>query len=122
MEFVLVPIAFFAWMSLRSWIRHQRRMALHKERMAMLEKGMELPPPEQEIRQAKGGIQRMLLLAGLCWIAAGVAVFVTLSAMLAHSAGPAGILREGIEWIALAPAGIGMAHLLVYLIGSRADR
>ena len=112
---VIVAVAFFAWLAFTHWMRHQRRMMIHQERLALIEKGAELPPLEQEVRRGSWNVQRILLLAGLCWISIGATAFVTLSALLAHPVGPAAGIPPGIEWISLGPVGIGLAHLAVYL-------
>ena len=51
--------------------------------VAAVEKGVELPPLEQEVRRNTWNVQRIILLAGLTWISIGIGAFVTLSALLA---------------------------------------
>jgi len=115
------------------WARHQRRLMIHREHLAALEKGVEPPPiVEHEIRRRSWNVQRLLLLAGLCWISVGVALFFALDEL---AGGPAIQLpwgsewstghpiwvdvqvRPGMRWLALAPIGIGISHLVVYLTG-----
>ena len=63
-------------------------------------------------------MQRILLLAGLTWIAIGIAAFVTLNAVLmASSSKFADEIPRGIQWVGLAPIGIGLSHVIVYLVG-----
>ena len=77
-----------------------------------------LPPLEQEIRRNNWNVQRILLLAGLAWIAIGVATFVVLTAVLtAASTKFTDEIPRGIQWIGIAPIGIGLAHVIVYLAG-----
>ena len=50
MDFPLAPvcIAMIGFVAFYQWLRHQRRLLIHRERLAALEKGVELPPPERE--------------------------------------------------------------------------
>ena len=64
------------------WTRHQRRLMIHRERLAAIEKGTELPPLEQEIQRGNWNVQRLLLLAGLVWISIGIAAFPLLSSLV----------------------------------------
>jgi len=118
------------------WARHHRRLMIHRERLAALEKGVELPPLVEEIQRRSFNVQRLLLLAGLCWVSVGVALFVTLDEL---AGGPAIQLpwgsewstghpiwidvqvRPGVRWLAFAPIGIGLSHLIVYLTGRRQE-
>lgn len=117
------------------WARHHRRLMIHRERLAALEKGVELPPLQEEIQRGSFNVQRLLLLAGLCWISVGVALFVVLNELAGRSLQ----VPWGQEWsdghpiwvelrvppglwgVALAPIGIGLSHLLVYVVGRRKD-
>jgi hypothetical protein len=116
------------------WIRHQRRLMVHRERLAAIEKGTELPPLEQEIRRGSWNVQRLLLLAGLIWISIGIAAFPLLFAIANRKFWmPWGytndgnpyfadiVIPDGTQWIALAPIGIGISHVIVYLGGKQKD-
>ena len=74
------------------WARHQRRLMIHRERLAAIEKGIELPPLEQEIQQRSWNVQRVVLLAGLVWISLGIGAFPLLRGLRGQS-----ISRHGIR-------------------------
>lgn len=118
------------------WARHQRRLMIHQERLAALEKGVEVPPlVEHEIRRGSWNVQRLLLLAGLCWISIGVALFVTLNELGGQTVRlPWGSewsnghpilidleIRQDMSFLALAPIGIGISHIVVFFVGRRRD-
>ena len=115
------------------WARHHRRLMIHRERLAALEKGVELPPLVEEIQRGSGNVQRLLLLAGLCWISVGVALFMMLNELAGGDLYlPIGFERSDLTWISvhvhsglrplgLAPIGIGLSHIVVYFIGRRRD-
>ena len=48
MEIAAVSIALVGYAAYREWLRHQRRALIHHERLAAIEKGLNLPPLEQE--------------------------------------------------------------------------
>jgi hypothetical protein len=115
------------------WARHQRRLMIHRERLAALEKGIELPPLVEEIQRGSFNVQRLLLLAGLCWVSVGVALFMTLNELAGGDlAVPIGVDGSGFTWatfhvhaglrpLGLAPIGIGVSHIVVYFVGRRRD-
>lgn len=107
-------------MGFRQWLRYLRRLIISRERLAAIEKGVELPPLEQEAQRGAWNVQRILLLAGLIWISLGIGAFVTLSALLAHPASAEGI-PQGIQWIGVAPVAVGLSHLIVYLAGKKKE-
>lgn len=82
----------------------------HKERMAAIDKGMELPPLPaefyQDARRRCGPTDN--LRRGLVLLLVGVAITVALSASGNHAA----------LW-GLVPAAVGLAYLLVYFIEKR---
>jgi hypothetical protein len=138
MDVAIVWVAIIAAVSgtyvFQLWSRHQRRMMVHRERLAAIEKGIELPPLEQEIRRGSWNVQRLLLLAGLIWLSIGVAAFPLLLAIANRSFYmPWGytsdgnpyfanlMIPHGVQWIALAPIGIGISHLIVYVVGRQKD-
>jgi hypothetical protein len=94
---------------------------IHRERLAAIEKGVDLPPLEQEVKRTSWNVQRFLLLAGLVWLSLGIATFVTLSALLAHPTPGTEGIPEGLQWIGLAPACIGLSHMIVYLVGKKRE-
>ncbi len=119
MDIAIVIVAFIAFVGFRQWLQHQRRTMIHQERLAAIEKGIELPPLEPEIRKSNWNVQRILLLAGLLWISLGVGAFVTLNALLAHS--PELRIPNGIQFVSIAPAAIGLSHLIVYVVGRKRE-
>jgi hypothetical protein len=63
-------------------------------------------------------VQRILLLAGLIWVVLGVAAFVVLTSVLAMASDKfTEDIPRGIQYVAIAPIGIGLAHLVVFFIG-----
>jgi hypothetical protein len=119
--FTLFLISLVGYVGFQQWLRHQRRVLIHRERLAAVEKGIELPPVEQEVQRRSWNVQRILLLAGLTWISLGIGAFVLLSALLANGSPAVDELPRGIQWIGVAPVGIGLSHLIVYAVGKRHD-
>ena len=119
MEVTLVIVALIGYMGFRQWLRHHRRMMIHRERLAAVEKGIELPPLEQEVQRISWNVQRILLLTGLYWISLGIGAFVVLSALLAYPSKLTQEIPQGMQWIAVAPVAIGLSHLIVYMLGKR---
>jgi hypothetical protein len=120
MELEIVIVALIAFIAFRQLLTYLRRAMIHRERLAAIEKGVELPPLEQEVQRGNWNVQRILLLAGLIWISLGISLFVVLKALLAH---PEGLtdLHQGIQWIGIAPVMIGFSHLIVYLVGRKKE-
>jgi hypothetical protein len=119
------------------WARHHRRLMIHRERLVALEKGIEPPPlVEAEIERTSWNVQRLILLAGLCWMSVGIALFGAINELsgqtlripwgIENSTGQTFFLeiavRPGFRWLAFAPIGIGLSHLVVYLVGRRHDK
>jgi hypothetical protein len=103
-EIASVVIAGIAYLGFREWLRHKRRTLIHQERLAAIEKGIDLPALEQESKRSAWNVQRTLLLAGLIWISLGLCVYVTLAVMIAS---PANVMLEippGLQWLGLGPA------------------
>jgi len=121
MEITIIIVAAIVYLGFRHWLQLSRRTMIHRERLAAIEKGLDLPPVEQEIRRTSWNVQRFLLLAGLVWISLGVGAFVTLSALIAHPTPVTQDIPQGMQWIGVAPACIGVSHLIVYLIGKRRE-
>ena len=121
MEFAAVAIAVVVYAGYREWLRHQRRTLIHRERLAAIEKGIALPPLEQEEKRRSWNVQRTLLLAGLIWLSLGICAYVTLSMILASPANAKLRIPLGIQWIGLGPAAIGVSHLVVYLTGKQKE-
>lgn len=122
MEIAAVAIALVAYAGYREWLRHQKRTLIHRERLAAIEKGVDLPPLDQEQRRSTWNVQRTLLLAGLIWLSVGICVYVTLSAVIASPANVKLEVPPGVQWIGLGLAAIGVSHLAVYLAGKGKER
>jgi hypothetical protein len=122
MEIAAVAIALVGYAGYREWLRHQERTLIHRERLAAIEKGVDLPPLEQEQKRSSWNVQRTLLLAGLIWLSLGICAYVTLSVMIGSPANAKLEIPPGIQWIGLGPAAIGVSHLLVYLAGKRKEQ
>jgi len=89
---------------------HRRRMLRnelrHKERMAALEKGMELPPDpvEAETGPKPGGLR-----SGIGGILVGVVLYLALR----------GVADEDVALFGLIPAAFGIAGLISYFVEGR---
>jgi hypothetical protein len=111
------------------WARHQRRLMIHRERLAAIEKGIELPPLEQELQKRSWNVQRLLLLAGLVWISLGIAGFPLMMRIGGQSMSPPWDpwappfeIPRGLEWLGVALIGIGISHLVTFVVGRRRER
>jgi hypothetical protein len=121
-EIALVVLALIGYMGLREWLRHQRRTFIHRERLAAIEKGVDLPALEQETKRSAWNVQRTLLLAGLVWVSLGVCTFVTLSVVIASPANTRLEIPPGVQWLGIAPTAIGLSHLVVYWTGKKKEK
>lgn len=131
--FVTVVVVLLTAYLFQLWVRHQRRLMIHRERLAALEKGVELPPLADEIQRGSSNVQRLLLLAGLCWVSVGIALFMTLNELAGGDLYfPIGTDASGVTWasihirqdirpLGLAPIGIGLSHIVVFFVGRRRD-
>ncbi len=122
MEIAAVAIALIGYAAYREWLRHQKRTLIHHERMAAIEKGIDLAPLDQEQERKSWSVQRTLLLAGLIWLSVGICAYVTLSAIIASPAGGIEKPPPGVQWIGLGFGAIGLSHLIVYLAGKGKER
>ena len=84
--------------------------AHHKERMAAIERGMDLPPlPESFFRSFNNDRKPRHLLSGMIWTFVGVGLLIALRA----------VASEDIAWFALMPIGVGLALLIYYFVEGR---
>jgi hypothetical protein len=103
--------AVIVWIVL-NYRKRRRLMELHHaERMAAIERGMEVPPLPVELIDGRGPRRRRSsLLPGLVWFFIGAAVVV-------------GALSSGEDdipvWLGLVPLGIGLAYLIYYAVEGR---
>ena len=145
-----ILIAFLAVAAITIFIvlasRYNARELEHKETLAALEKGVDLP-----VRQSAPWTPRTYLLHGMIWLFAGLASFVALSAIAVTSrrvvpvevtlaavndarfrgATPAEVemllkaprgeegMPMGIGFLGLIPVGVGLAYLIFYRVESR---
>jgi hypothetical protein len=131
--FIVAIVAVAVAYVFQIWVRYQRRLMIHRERLAAIEKGIELPPLEQEIQRSGWNVQRLLLLAGMVWISVGIGAFPLLSRLGGQSItlpwgydqlGPVWAkvpIPTGLEWIALALVGIGISHLVTFAVGRQRE-
>jgi len=83
--------------------------AHHKERLAAIERGMDLPPlPESFYQSIKPARRSSYLLPGLVWLFIGIGLFIALGAV-------GGNLRN----FGLIPAGVGLALLIYHAVEGR---
>jgi hypothetical protein len=104
-----IPIIYIVMRSRRL----QKAMELvHAQRMAAIERGMELPPASLDfgLHQTRRGKPRTALLPGLMWLFVGLAIFT--ASMVAHRDAPP-------IFVGLIPIGIGLAYLIYYFIEER---
>lgn len=105
---------------LETMTTHRRRSQAieqrHRERMAAIEKGIELPPdandPEAQLEMAKAMRKPRFLLRGFVLVGIGGALIAT------WPGGDDHVMRT-VGWVALA---IGVAQLLYYAIEGRKER
>jgi hypothetical protein len=121
MEVPLALAVVLAFIGFRQWLRHQRRVLIHRERLAAIEKGVDLPPQPEEPERGKFNVQRLLLLSGLIWLALGLGMMPVLRVVL-HDPAMAQMADAPPPsiWIAgLVPVLVGVAHLIVYAVDRR---
>jgi hypothetical protein len=128
----VVVVAGVAHTAFQQFLRQQRRMMIHRERLAALEKGIELPPLEHEVQRRSWNVQRILLLAGLIWVSIGLGVYLVLNNLVGQTfhfvwgndrfGNPTWVgvqIRDGMQYIGIAFFGIGISHLVVYAMGRK---
>jgi len=118
----LVMIAFIGYFAFLQYLKHHRRVLISRERMAAIEKGMELPAVDQEIKRSSWNVQRLLLLCGMIWIALGATALIVLTMIVMIPQESTKDVPHGIQFIGFAPIGIGIAHLITYWVGARRER
>jgi hypothetical protein len=84
--------------------------AHHKERMAAIERGMEIPPlPDTFFNPLDRNKRPRHLLTGMIWFFIGGALFLALGA----------VAGDEVRYFGLIPAGVGLAFLIYYFIEGR---
>lgn len=107
-----VPLSIpIIWIVL-NYRKRRRLMELHHtERMAAIERGMEVPPLPLELIDGRSGRRRSSLLPGLVWFFIGLAVLVG-SLTMGHD-------EDVPVFGGLIPLGIGLAYLIYYGVEGR---
>jgi hypothetical protein len=105
---VCVPSIVLTVYLVLNYQRRRRMMELHHaERMAAIERGMELPPLPTEMHS--GSRRRSTsLLPGLVWFFVGIGVMIAMRTT-----------GESEGMIGLVPAGVGLAYLIYYFAEGR---
>ena len=125
MEYLWFPLALavvLGFLAFGQWLRQQRRMMIHRERLAAIEKGVDLPPLVQEAQRMSWNVQRILLLAGLVWISVGVGCYMVLSEMLRHVTEATRDVPPGLQYVGYGLIGIGVSHLIAFAAGLGKDK
>jgi len=118
----LALIGVFALIGFLQWLRQQRRMMIHRERLVAIEKGVELPPIEQEAHRIQWNVQRLLLLAGLVWISIGIGFYMVFSEMVRNPTEFTRDVPPGIQFAGYGMIGIGVSHLVAFAAGLGKER
>jgi len=118
---VLALAVILGFVGFGMWLRQQRRLMIHRERLAALEKGIELPPVLQEVQRTSWNVQRLLLLAGLVWISIGTGFYLVFSEMLRHTTEFTKDVPPGIQYVGYGLIGVGVSHLIAFAAGFRKD-
>jgi hypothetical protein len=101
-----IPIIF----AVLNYRKRRRLMELHHaERMAAIERGMELPPlPLGLIDGRSARRRRTSLLPGLVWLFVGLALLISMQTISDEEA-----------MLGLIPTGVGLAYLIYYFVEGR---
>lgn len=104
---LLIPIVF-------AIVDYKRRKdiveANHKERLAAIERGMEIPAlPESFYQSMKPARRSSYLLPGLIWLFVGIGLYVALGA----------VAGDEVKYFGTIPAGVGLAFLIYYFVEGR---
>jgi hypothetical protein len=84
--------------------------AHHKERLAAIERGMEIAPlPDSFYQGSRPARRSSYLLPGLVWLFIGIGLFIALGA----------VAGEDVRYFGLVPAGVGLAMLIYYFVEGR---
>jgi hypothetical protein len=120
MENLWLPLAMaviLGFVGFVQWLRQQRRVMIHRERLAAIERGVDLPPLVHEVQRSSWNVQRLLLLAGLVWISAGVGFYMVFSEMLRHTTEFTKDVPPGIQYVGYGMIGVGLSHLIAFAVG-----
>lgn len=104
-----LPVAIPLTVIVLNYHRRRRLMELHHaERMAAIERGMEIPPLPLALLEGDSGRRRTSLLPGLVWLFVGIAAYASLERLAPEPA-----------LIGMIPVGIGLAYLIYYFVEGR---
>lgn len=123
--FPLVVASILAFVGFRQWLRHQQRAMLHRERLAALDKGADLPPwPDEAPSRFDFGLDSVLLLSGLIWLAIGLGGMAAAYVIVAQPQIQRlpDVVPPHIALIGLPVALVGVAHLIVYRLRKNGKR
>jgi hypothetical protein len=103
----------FALLIVAAVLNHRKRRRLielhHIERMAAIERGMELPPWSPElIEPQRSRRPRTSLLPGLIWFFIGIALLAVLH-----------VSPRETQYVGLVPGAVGLAYLIYYFVEGR---
>jgi hypothetical protein len=125
LAFPLIVASALAFIAFRQWLRHQQRGMVHRERLAALDKGADLPAwPDETPSRFAFSLDTFLLLSGLIWLAIGLGGMFAAFVIVGHP----NVQRiedavpPSIALIGLPVALVGVAHLIVYLARKRGGR
>jgi hypothetical protein len=86
--------------------------AHHRERLAAIERGVDIPSlPESFYLPFKGSRRPRYLLSGLIWLFIGIGILFALGAIAGHD----------VQYLGLIPAGVGLAYLIYYFVEGRKE-
>jgi hypothetical protein len=96
-----------------AWIDYRRRRdivdAHHRERLAAIERGMEIPPLPEAFYSPIRKRRNSYLLPGMIWAFVGTGLFIALGA----------VTGEDVRYFALIPIGVGVAYLIYHFVEGR---
>jgi hypothetical protein len=96
-----------------AWIDYRRRRdivdAHHRERLAAIERGMEIPPLPEAFYSPFRKRRSSYLLPGMIWAFVGTGLFIALGA----------VAGEDVRYFALIPIGVGAAYLIYHVVEGR---
>jgi hypothetical protein len=104
-----LPLSIPIVVAVLNYRKRRRLMELyHVERMAAIERGMELPPLPLELIDGQSARRRTSLLPGLVWLFVGIAVIISLQSLARDQA-----------MLGVVPVGVGLAYLIYYFVEGR---
>lgn len=104
-----LPLAIPIVIIVLNYRKRRQLMELHHiERMAAIERGMEIPPLPMELIDGSARQRHTSLLPGLVWLFVGLAILIALDSVSSDEA-----------MIGLIPTGVGLAYLIYYFIDGR---